>query len=387
MEEGPRRQFFGTNDGDRHIALAMAVIVLAAFGAYCRTFSVPFFFDDIFAIVENPTIRPPGAVWDILSPPNDGSGVMGRPLVNLTLAINYALGGTAVQGYHIFNLLLHVASSLTLFGTVRRTLRQPDLCAQFGTAATSLAATAALAWAVHPLQTESVTCVIQRTELLMGLFYLLTLYYFIRSVEADSWRGWPVLTIGACLLGMASKEVMVSAPLMVLHYDRTFVAGTFRAAWQQRRRFYLGLAATWLLLGALLLSIGGSRGTTAGFGLGITWWPYALKQCEAIVLYLRLSFWPHPLVLDYGREVVSNPLAVAPQAIALLFLVAGMVIALWRRSALGFAGFWLFAILAPSSSVVPLLTQTMAEHRMYYRSPPSGSSWLPWFMRSSVGAA
>ena len=117
---------------------------------------------------------------------------------------------------------------------------------------------------------------------------------------------------------MASKEVMVSAPLIVLLYDRTFLAGTFRAAWNQRRRLYLGLAGTWLILIALLAGTGGTRGEGAGFGLGVSWWAYALKQCEAIVGYLKLSLWPHPLIIDYGTDVITEPFKVLPEAIGII---------------------------------------------------------------------
>jgi tetratricopeptide (TPR) repeat protein len=250
----------------------------------------------------------------------------------------------------------------------------------------------ALLWAVHPLQTESVTCVVQRTESLMGLFYLLTLYCFVRGVdetgERQKARGqrkeagdrsqekqsgfrplasvlWPLASVLFCLLGMASKEVMVSAPLMVLLYDRTFVAGSFREAWQQRRRWYIGLACTWLLLGYLVVTSGGNRGQAAGFELGLTPWTYALTQCEALIRYLKLSVWPYPLVLDYGTRVVQHPMDVLPQALLLGLLVVATIFGVWRRPALGFVGIWFFAIIAPSSSVVPLVTQTVAEHRMY----------------------
>jgi len=90
-----------------------------------------------------------------------------------------------------------------------------------------MAFAAALWWMLHPLQTESVLCVVQRTESLMGLFYLLTLYAAIRAMEGMRPLPWQILAFVACLAGMASKEVMVTAPLIVLLYDRTFVAGTF----------------------------------------------------------------------------------------------------------------------------------------------------------------
>lgn len=369
------------------IALAGGVIGLAALLAYCSSLTAPFVFDDKATVLENSTIRHLANIREVLMPPTSG-GVSGRPLVNLSLAVNYALGGTAVWGYHAFNLAIHILAGLTLFGILRRTLvRAPGRSLLWGDdskhgdpsdslsresparrllpdAATRLALAIALLWTVHPLQTETVTCVVQRNELLMGLFYLLTLYCCIRGVGSPKPAGWYALATTACLAGMASKEVMVSAPLMVLLYDRTFVAGSFRAAWQRRRALYLGLAGTWVLLGVLMIG-SQRRGGTVGFGLGVSPWDYALTQCRAIVLYLKLAIWPHPLVLDYGTGLVKHAAEVLPQAALLVLLAAGTGISLWRRPALGLAGAWFFAILAPSSSVVPLASQTMAEHRMY----------------------
>ena len=349
----------------RKIRLAAAVIVFAVLAAYGRTFFAPFIFDDIPAITQNPRIRDLTALREVLLPGSmQGAGVGGRPVINLSLAVNYAISGEKVWSYHVFNLLVHLGAGVALFGLVRRTLLRPVLDARFGAIALPLALGFALIWTLHPLQTESVTFVEQRTESLMGLFYLLTLYAFIRSTEAPAPGRWQLLGWIACALGMATKEVMVSAPLIVLLYDRTFVAGSFREAWRLRRRFHSALAATWILLAMVMLRSHG-RGGTVGFGHGIAWWEYALTQCRAIGLYLRLSLWPHPLVLDYGAEVVREPLRVLPQGLLLLALGAGTLVALWRRPVLGFIGAWFFAILAPSSSVVPLVTQTIAEHRMY----------------------
>ena len=388
----------------RATSLAGVGIVLAALAVYYDSFSCPFIFDDWPAIKENPTIR---HLWSALSPPHNGSGVDGRPLVNLSFAVNYAVGGLRVWGYHATNLVIHILAGLTLFGIVRRSLlrlssakapqggqrcggqalSQPVLSGRFGEASRPLAFTVALLWTVHPLQTESVTSIIQRTESLMGLFYLLTLYCFIRGAEAggEEARGqrpedkdrvasgfrltasviWLLASVFSCLLGMATKEVMVSAPLIVLLYDRTFLAGTFREAWRRRGGWHLALFGTWLALGFMMVCMGGSRGQAAGFGLRVTPWAYALTQCRAIVLYLKLTVWPHPLVFDYGTGVVKDAAAVVPQAMVLALLAGGTIFMLRNRPVLGFVGMWFFAILAPSSSVVPLVGQTIAEHRMY----------------------
>jgi tetratricopeptide (TPR) repeat protein len=342
----------------------LILVVLAAALAYHNSFLGPFVFDDIPGIIENPSIRHLWPITRVLNPPLTSAGAVGRPLVNLSLAVNYALGGTNVTGYHVVNLLLHVAVALVLFSLVLRTLRLPSLTSQFEGKARHLALALTLLWTVHPLLTESVTSVIQRNELIVGLFYLLTLYSTVRSSTSTRKYFWQGCAIATCLLGMASKEVMATAPVVVLLYDRAFLSGSFKKSLQQRRWLYLGLSATWVLL-ALLVVAHRDRNQTVGFGYGVEWWAYALTQCQAIVHYLGLAVWPRGLVFDYGTEVVRSFAAVWPQACLLVALLAATVYATIRRLRLGFLGCWFFGILAPSSSIVPLTTQTIAEHRMY----------------------
>ena len=115
----------------------------------------------------------------------------------------------------------------------------------------------------------------------------------------------------ACAFGMATKEVMATAPVLVLLYDRTFIAGSFAEAWRQRRKLYAGLTATWLLLAVLLVGV-----HERGIGYtAVTWWQYALTECSAILHYLRLALWPSPLVFDYGSHVTSRAVENWPQAL------------------------------------------------------------------------
>jgi tetratricopeptide (TPR) repeat protein len=346
----------------RGIVLPALLLVAIAVVAYANSFHVPLLFDDVQSIAGNKTIR----AWSsaLLPPPATGLTVAGRPLLNFSFAVNHAIGGLDPRGYHVVNLGLHIVAGLLLFGFLRRTLLLPAWKGVFDARAAWLAATVAAIWIAHPLQTESVTYVSQRAESLVGVFYLLTLYAFVRAVASPHPGRWYALTLIACLLGMASKEVMTTAPLIVLLYDRTFVAGSFAVAWRTRGRVYSGLAATWILLGVLVWSTG-NRGGTAGFGLGVTPWSYALTQAEAIVRYLGLAFWPEPLVLDHGTRVAGGIGDVVPQLVVIATLLAGTAFALVRRHWLGFAGAWFFVILAPSSSIVPVVSQTIAEHRMY----------------------
>jgi tetratricopeptide (TPR) repeat protein len=343
---------------------AALLLILATIAAYHGSLSVPFIYDDLPAIFSNPSIMDLRKFPGALSPPADITP-SGRPLVNLSLAINYAIGGTEVRSYHVFNLGIHLAAALAFFGVVRRTLLQATPLLRFRESALPLAFATATLWALHPLQTQSVTYVIQRAESLVGLFYFLTLYCFVRGAKTFASRAWLAGAVLACAAGMASKEVMVSAPLIVLLYDRTFVSGSFREAWQSRKLFYVGLAMTWLLLAFCVMSTGGTRAGTAGFGQGVSVWHYLLTQAKALALYLRLSLWPDPLIFDYGRDVVRSFAAVFPHALLIVALLVASTFSLRRHPALGFAGLWFFAILAPTSSIVPIVTEPLAEHRMY----------------------
>ena len=342
----------------------LLLVVVAAVVAYHNSFSGPFAFDDIAAIVDNPSIRQLWPITRVMAPPLTSAGANGRPIVNLSLAVNYALGGTNVVGYHVVNLLLHVAVALVLFNLVLRTLRLPSLGGLFEGKARHIAFATTLLWTVHPLMTESVTSTIQRNELIVGLFYLVTLYGVIRSFASTRKAFWYAWAIAACLLGMASKEVMATAPVMVLLYDRAFLSGSFKKSLMQRWPLYLGLSATWVPLG-FLISSHSDRAGTVGFGLGVELWAYALTQCQAVVRYLSLAVWPRALVFDYGTAVVRDFATVWPQASLLVVLLGATAYATLRQPKLGFLGCWFFGILAPSSSVIPLTTQTIAEHRMY----------------------
>ena len=405
----------------RWIWLGALGLVAAVALAYGNAFKVPFIFDDEGSILSNDSIHS----WrTMLFPRGDtGDTVGGRPLLNVSLALNYAISGTNVWSYHLVNILIHLVSGLALFGLVRRTLagrgvtglkwveRDAFFCA--------LAASAL--WMLHPLQTESVTYIVQRAESFVSMWYLLTLYCFARWTEvarASSPCGsmgfqpmspgntgagmmlappktcgrdvmatcWLPLSIVCCALGMASKEVMVSAPVMVFLYDRAFVAGSFKAAWRARWKFYLVLCATWLVLAACLLYPGfsawlhapeprpslleylrnsGFRGGTTGYGTPVTWWMYAITQCKAILIYLKLVFWPAPLVFDYGVFFIVSPSLVWPQITVVVLLVAAALFAMFRFPRAGIFGALFFAVLAPSSSFIPVVSQTMAEHRMY----------------------
>jgi Tfp pilus assembly protein PilF len=360
MDSTPMDRAAPARDRWQALLLCCTVIVAAVVAAYCRSFGGPFLYDDVDSIPGNVSIR---SLATSFSPPVQAT-VGGRPVLNLSFAVNHALSGTQVWSYHALNLAIHIAAALLLLVIVRRTLATPAAGGRADPECIAVGFAAALLWGLHPLQAESVAYMVQRAESLMGLFYLLTLYAFIRLAAEGGARAWAVVSVVSCLLGMGTKEVAATAPVVVLLYDRTFVAGTFRGAWNARKALYVSYAACWLPLAYLVIQAGG-RGGSAGFDSGVPWWAYMLTQFKAVALYLKLALWPHPLVGDYGRILEGHPVTIFLCALLVLSLVAAAWLLLRRRSPLGFLGAWFLIILAPSSSVIPVSTEIMAGHRMY----------------------
>ena len=342
-------------------------LVIIGFAVYWNSLPAPFTFDDDHAIVVNEQIR---HLSTSVSRTEQGSPLAGRPLVSLTFAINYALGGLNVRGYRLVNIAIHVVNALLLFALAARTLRVRAVDAN-GPLHVGFAI--ALVWMVHPLVTEPVDYVSQRTELMMATFLLLTLYFAQRAAGAPSAPGAPLrrdrqawlwASVTACALGMACKETMVVAPIVVILYDRTFAFRSFREAMRQRGHYYAALCVTWVVLLALLWST--PRGDSAGFvGASVSPWTYLLNQSQMIVRYLRLTLWPQGLVLDYGEPANVTFSDIAPYAVVVAALLAGTVVELVRNSPIGFLGAWFFLTLAPTSSIVPISTEVGAERRMY----------------------
>lgn len=346
--------------------LCIIAILLGGLLVFSNNLEGEFIFDDYPAIIDNQEIKSLLPFGALLRPAPNSSPLAARPLPTVSIALNYAFGGLEVRGYHIVNNLIHVLAALLLFATLRSTLLLPRFVGRFADSANRYALVVALLWMVHPLQTEAVNYISQRTETLMGLCYLATLSSAAMAFGAARPRPWYGAAVAACVLGMASKEVMVSAPLLVLLYDRLFVQGSFLAALRRRPGFYGALAASWGVI--VFYQLNNPRGSSVLFDSAeLTVLDYFQTQLTIVVHYLRLALWPYPLVLDSHDWPVARTLSSG------VLLAAGLLgglfgVTAWgvRRSAWwSFLGVWFFFILAPTSSLVPIVTELVAERRMY----------------------
>ncbi len=260
---------------------------------------------------------------------------------------------------------MHFLSAILVTLIVQRTLTLDFFADRFSHVSGLLAFFSALLWVLHPLNTETVIYVTQRTELMVGLFYLATIYACLRYWTANTANQrflWLAAAILCCLAGMASKEIMITAPVIVLLLDRTFITGSFRRALRQSWPIYVGLATGWVLL--LLLNYDRPRSASAGFNLAISPLVYWYTQAKVLWMYIKLVIWPWPLSIHYQLAYSETFGQAWPWLLATIAFVISTLALLWRRYAAGFVGAWVLLILSPTL-IVPIVTEVAAERRMY----------------------
>ncbi len=338
------------------IGPALVVAGLTAW-AYAESFSGVFLFDDLEHLR-------PGA-FDRFWPP----AVLGsRPLVYLTFYGNYRLGGWNPFGYHAVNLGVHLTAALLLLALWNRTLQLPRYRERLTSSTRVLLALGAtLLWAIHPLNTQAVTYVIQRCESIAGCLCLASLYAWVRGAGSTRPGPWYAAACLAYWSACTAKEWAAVWPLMLLSYDFTFLARSRRELLRRRGRWYLVAALPAAAMTPYLVWLL-STNETVGFSMksvGVV--DYARSQPGVVCRYLRLLVVPDPLCLDYRWMIARAwPQIVWPAAALSGLAIAGLV-ALRRRSAFGFLIVGFFVLLAPTSSFAPIADLAF-EHRMYLPS-------------------
>jgi tetratricopeptide (TPR) repeat protein len=340
------------------------VLILLLFGlvAYENSFFASFYLDDVRHILEN------GAIVDLSNIGAIFSYSRQQFLPYLTLAINYEIGGLNPLTYHIFNFFIHYGAAVFLYLLSLETWNTPAMQGASPTFSKKWVAflTAGI-FLLHPLQTESVTYVIQRSESMAGMFYLATLYFYVRARmegERNLALGYFLLAGVAALCSAFSKATAVTLPAMIVTYELFFFKTSFRDLLRKKMVFLLLIPAGLVVSHELKPLI--ERGFFYDPGITFTRKQYILTQFSVLLTYLRLYFWPANQNLDWDFPLVSQffePKTIA-SLIILLVLVVLAVLAYrrFRLVSLGIVGF--FITLAPTSSIIPL-NDVIFEHRMY----------------------
>ena len=346
------------------LPLAMALLVVATFAAYATSLRAPFQFDDLVGIVENVTIR---KLWPLLGDtgplrPPVRTPVVHRPTVNASLALNYAFndvvgidnrGPWAPFFYRVVNITVHLASAFLLMGIIRRTLRHGWIGEKFANVADLAAIAVVFIWTLHPIQSEALLYIVQRTELLMATCFLGALYCSIRAWDARSvaaTAGWCLVAVVVGLVGMGCKAVML--------YDRAFRNESWRQAFGRRWWFYGLLCLTTALLVSSMAT--GPRSNSIGFHLGVAWFEYLYTQCWAILHYVQLLFWPDRLTLDYGPQMIRDARGIAGAVTLTVFGV--LTAAVWIKPR--WWAWWVAVAGALTAAIVEILVRGTGD-RLY----------------------
>jgi len=350
--------------------LGFLTISLVACFLYLPTLRYEMIFDDYPCIIENeslhqltPLFGSEGGYGPLN--PQPGTPLSARPLVSVTLALNYYFGQTDPFGYRLVHLILHVAVGLILWSILANTLRQPCFQNRFAEYHQPIALAAALVWLVHPTHADSVVYLTQRTELMMGFFYALTVLVAIRFWQANSLIARIAWCVGAFVTsscGMLSKEMMASVPAMILVYEWTFVGGSPAAMAKRSWMLYVALVLSWIPLW-MIYSFGYST-PLGGFNNLVSahdWW---LTQSNSFFVYWRLLFNPWPLLIHYHVPVLNEFAVAWPGVLGLAAYAVLTTYLLWRRSPAGFALLWFFAVLSPTL-IIPLPHEAISERRLY----------------------
>lgn len=361
------------------------LIAISSLIVYSNTFHASFHFDDTPQIVENYQIRNLSNWFDIVK----GQ----RGIAMLTFAINYAIGGLNVAGYHIVNLAIHITNGILVYFLIFLTLGNID---SLKDKAKKIAIFTALLFAVHPIQTQAVTYIVQRMETLASMFMLIGILFFVKGTKTSNTSA-RILLYGAVvvsyLLGFYSKEIAITLPALIFLYDYCFIAGNDIKKLVPRLPLYVVLLIMLAFFAApTFTGLKETPGESAGFGVqSITPKEYLFTQFNVLIYYIALLFVPVNQNLDYDfpiskglfeipvvkeGTILNYPIPPAFVSLLILSAIIGFAVYLFTRHAqritqrgrlFAFFILWFFIILSPTSSFIPII-DVIFEHRLYLAS-------------------
>jgi tetratricopeptide (TPR) repeat protein len=364
----PKKQSFPL----KHL-LAIGLMVVVAFIAYANTFHVPFQFDDRPNILDNSNIQIKIFTFDRLEQlVRNTYPVTIRIFAYFTFALNYYFGRFNVFGYHLVNLLIHIASGVFLYWLLLLTFNLPSLKERYGSVAFPIALFSSLLFIAHPIQTQSVTYIVQRMTSMAGMFYLLAMLLYVKgrlSKGTPSLLYWVGMVL-SYVFGLFTKENVAILPFFVALYELYFFQNLDLNP--KGKKIFTYLVGAVLLIGVLMFIFWGKRYFDViieGYKIrDFTLTQRVLTQFRVVLYYITLLLYPHPsrLNLDYDFPI-SRGILDPPTTFLAILIIAGLIsYSIWiakKRPLLSFCIFWYFGNLVIESSIFPL--EMVFEHRLY----------------------
>ncbi|MFP4369903.1 MAG: tetratricopeptide repeat protein [Candidatus Kapaibacterium sp.] len=341
--------------------IAIALISLAVIISYSNSLNASFQFDDYLNFVEHSK----GITPEWFSQPSNWLNYMERPVSAFTLAMQWEAHGEDVTGYHIVNIAIHIAVSVLVFFFALFILRNADT-GHLRDKITLAALFAALIYALHPLQTQAVTYIVQRHASMAAMFYIMSIIFYVLGRKNHLQNGMNsrniIFYFGALLtflLAFFSKQNALTAPAAWLLVEFYFIRGP---KGKRDIRFLLISLIALAALFVLALALTGLPRETEEISRG----QYLLTQFYVIVEYFKLMIFPVGQNIDHDIALAESFFNLR-EILSFLFVAATVALGVWlykRDKIISFSIFWFYLTLLVESSVIPI-QDVMFEHRLY----------------------
>ncbi|MCA9400318.1 MAG: tetratricopeptide repeat protein [Candidatus Omnitrophica bacterium] len=339
------------------LVFVLCALLLTGFLLYGQVLDADFFFDDYTEVASNTTIRNLSQI----------SGIWRefpqRFLSYLTFALNYHWSRLNPVAYRATNVILHSVNAWLVYiltvSIFKKTFshnaeknRNLDGLFPF---------LAAMVFIAHPLQTQAVSYIVKRTELLCAMFSLSSLLFYWQYRLKDKFVYY-LAGLVSCSAAFLAKETAFTLPVMLLVCEKMFFKSSRKNIVLRVVPFFLILCA---VLGIILntsFQVILRQETLAHHP-----WDYFLTQLHTVCLYLKLFFIPVGQNVDYAFPVQHAFFSQGTclRAAILIGLLLSALTWMRKNQAAAFGIFWFFITISLTSSIFPL-TVVIDEHRMYF---------------------
>jgi protein O-mannosyl-transferase len=362
------------NSSPKYETLLLSLLAIVVILIYADTLTTPFILDDISNILDNPHIRIPSLSLKNVIQAGFRSPESSRPVANISFALNYYIHGFNLVGFHLVNILIHIFSGIFLYFFVKATLNTPVLGARSQQCGW-IAFFTALIWMVHPLQTQSVTYLVQRMNSLAAMFYILSMLFYVRfRLNGADRKNWPLLA-GCVLFGLlaiGTKQISVTLPVFIILYDWFFFQN-LSVKWTRRHLLIL-VCILFLIIVISLIYLGHDplvRIFSAYKHRDFTLLQRVLTQFRVVNFYLSLLLWPQPSILNLDHDFalsysLTHPVTTLISILIITLLITLAILTAKKEPLLSYGILWFFGNLVIESSVIGL--ELVFEHRNYLPS-------------------
>lgn len=341
---------------------------------YYKTLNGPFILDDWWNIVENEKIRLTElSIPSILDVVLDSGGSANRPIAMLSFALNYLVHQYKLPGYHIFNICVHLINGILLYYFIRLTLSFAVVDPRIREKSIWIAMASSIVWLIHPIQTQSVSYIVQRMNSLATMFFLLSMISYIRARKSEKFMPlWWTAVFLTAVLALLSKQNAATLPIFIILYEWYFYQKT-QIGWIKRNKLVIAVAATSFVILAILFLRGNPLDTIlSGYQMrDFTLTQRILTELRVVCIYITKLLFPHPTKLSLEHDILlSNslfdPLTTISSA-GILAVILFLAFYLYRKEpVVSFSIFWFLGNLVIESTVIPL--ELIFEHRTYLPS-------------------